>query len=242
MEAKDNMTIVKTGIDGLDSLFAEGGIPEGNSVLVLGGPGAGKTIFGMQFLYKGATEFGENGIFVSLLEHPENIRKNTIKFGWDIEDLGEKGKLTLIDAVTQRVKKTEIDTNVARRGLDMSHLINILKQTIKHTGAKRVVVDAISALAISMSDVFEVRTEMLRLSLGLAELGVTSVIISEAPNEGLNSIEFPVEAFLFDGIINMSLDSDAQKRRIAIRKMRGSKHAIGSYTFDLSEEGIRIVA
>jgi KaiC/GvpD/RAD55 family RecA-like ATPase len=238
----DIMAAVKTGIGGLDSLFSEGGFPTGNSILVVGGPGAGKSIFGMQFLYEGAMEYGENGIFVSLLEHPEKIRKHTIKFGWDIEALGEQGKLTLIDAVTQRVRKTDIEANVARRGLDMTHLLGILKQTVKKTEAKRVVVDAISALALSLSDVFEVRTEMLRLSLGLAELGVTALVISEAPRAGIGSTEFPVEAFLFDGILTLSLDNDAQKRRLAIRKMRGAKHALGSYSFDLSEKGIKIVA
>jgi KaiC/GvpD/RAD55 family RecA-like ATPase len=89
------MTVVKSGIGGLDSLFSDGGLPAGNSILLVGGPGAGKTVFGMQFLYSGATEYGENGIFVSLLEHPEKIRQHTLKFGWDIETLGEEGKLTL---------------------------------------------------------------------------------------------------------------------------------------------------
>jgi KaiC/GvpD/RAD55 family RecA-like ATPase len=236
------MTVVKTGIKGLDSLFAEGGFPEGNSVLLVGGPGVGKTIFGMQYLYEGATQYGENGIFVSLLEHPEKIRKHTLKFGWNMESLGEEGKLTLIDAVTQRIKKTDIDSTAARKGLDMTHLLSILRQTVKKTGAKRVVVDAISALALSLSDIFEVRTEMLRLSLGLADLGVTAIVVSEAGRKDIGTTEFPVEAFLFDGIIALHLDSEAQKRRLAIRKMRGSKHAIGGYNFDLSEEGIRIVA
>ncbi len=236
------MAVVKTGIGGLDSLFSEGGFPAGSSILLIGGPGAGKTNFAMQYLFSGATEYNENGIFVSLLEHPDKIREHMIKFGWDIEALGAEGKLTLIDAVTQRVKKTEIDAGVARRGLDMSHLLGILKQTVSDTGAKRVVIDAISALALSLSDVFEVRTEMLRLSLGLAEMGVTTLVISEAQRSGIGTTEFPVEAFLFDGIISLHLDSDVQKRSLAIRKMRGSKHALGSYNIDLSEEGIRIVA
>src|SRR3990172_626969 len=226
------MTVVKTGIEGLDSLFADGGFPKGNSILLIGGPGTGKTIFGMQYLYKGATEYGENGIFVSLLEHPEKIRKYTLKFKWDVEALGEQGKLILIDAITQRVKKTDLETSLVKKGLDMTHLLNILQQTVKKTGAKRVEIDAISALSLRVGDVFDVRTEMLRLSLGLAELGVTTIVISEALHTGIGTTDFPVEAFLFDGIISMHLDSEAQKRKLAIRKMRGAKHAIGSYNFD----------
>jgi KaiC/GvpD/RAD55 family RecA-like ATPase len=236
------MDVVKTGIGGLDSLFVDGGLPKGNAILVIGGPGAGKTIFGMQYLYNGAVEYGENGIFVSLLEHPEKIRNHAMRFGWDIETLGEKRKLTLIDAVTQRVKKKHLDSSAAKKGLDMEHLVGIIKKTVRETNAKRIVIDAISALALTLSDLFEVRTEMLRLSLALAEMGTTTIIISEAPHADIGLIEFPIEAFLFDGIINLSLDSSVQKRKIAIRKMRGSKHAIGSYNFDISENGIKITA
>ncbi len=232
----------KTGIVGLDSLFADGGFPDGHSVLLLGGPGAGKTVFGMQYLFEGATRYGENGVYVSLLEHPERVRKNVLAFGWNLEELGEEGKITLIDAVTHRVKRTDVELDTAKKGLDMTHLLSILKETVKKTGAKRVVVDAISALSLQRSDMFETRTEMLKLSIGLADMGVTSIIISEAPNAGHGTVEFPIETFLFDGVITLSLDTEAQKRRIAIRKMRGAKHAIGSYNFDLSENGIKIVS
>lgn len=232
----------KTGIAGFDSLLADGGIPDGHSVLVLGGPGAGKTIFGMQYLYEGATQYGENGVYVSLLEHPERVRKNVLPFGWNLEALGEEGKITLIDAVTHRVKKTDVELDTAKKGLDMNHLLAILTQTVKKTAAKRVVVDAISALSLQKSDMFETRTEMLKLSIGLAEMGVTSLIISEAPNASHGTVEFPIETFLFDGVVTLTLDTEAQKRRLAIRKMRGVKHAIGSYNFDLSEGGIKIIS
>ncbi|RMF91165.1 MAG: circadian clock protein KaiC [Methanobacteriota archaeon] len=236
------MDAVKTGIEGLDSLFADGGLPRGNSVLLLGGPGAGKTIFATQYLYEGATQYGENGIFVSLLEHPDRISEHMARFGWDLAALGEEGKLTIIDAVTERVKKRDIDSEVAKRGLDMTHLLGIIEKTVKSTDAKRVVIDAISALSLSLSDIFQVRTEMLRLSLGLAELGTTALIISESPAANIGSTEFPVETFLFDGIITLHLDNEAQKRKLAIRKMRGAKHAIGSYNFDITDNGIRLIS
>jgi KaiC/GvpD/RAD55 family RecA-like ATPase len=164
------------------------------------------------------------------------------KFGWDIEALGAEGKLTLIDAVTERVRKREVGSEVAKKSLDMTHLLGILQETVRRTKAKRVVIDAISALSLSVSDIFEIRTEMLRLSLGLAELGTTAVIISEAHNAGIGSIEFPTETFLFDGLIALHLDNEAQKRKLAIRKMRGAKHAIGSYNFDITDKGIKIVS
>jgi len=66
---------VKTGINGLDRLFSNGGYPEGSTILVLGGPGSGKSIFGMQYIYKGAVEYGEPGVFLTLDEPPEKIQR-----------------------------------------------------------------------------------------------------------------------------------------------------------------------
>jgi len=79
------MEVVKTGIPGLDNLFAIGGFPKGNTILVIGGPGSGKSIFGMQYIYTGVTRYDEPGIFITFDETPDKIRRNMKSFGWDIE-------------------------------------------------------------------------------------------------------------------------------------------------------------
>jgi circadian clock protein KaiC len=91
-----------TGIKGLDEMLA-GGLPWGRCVLVCGGPGSGKTIFGVQFLYNGAIEYGETGLYVSLDESPTHLREDLSGFGWDIGQLEKKGELVVIDASPIRV-------------------------------------------------------------------------------------------------------------------------------------------
>jgi len=80
---------IATGISGLDELVG-GGIPEGRVILVIGGPGTGKTILCSQFLYKGINEKQENGVFVSLDESKDHFYSEMQKFGWDFRKLEEE--------------------------------------------------------------------------------------------------------------------------------------------------------
>jgi circadian clock protein KaiC len=80
----DTVPTVPTGVPGLDELVS-GGFPKGRIILVVGGPGAGKTILASQFLYKGLSEYNENGVFVSLDEGKNHYFAEMAKFGWDLQ-------------------------------------------------------------------------------------------------------------------------------------------------------------
>ncbi|MEM3018552.1 MAG: ATPase domain-containing protein, partial [Candidatus Bathyarchaeia archaeon] len=77
---------VPSGIPGLDDMLY-GGIPKGRVVLVVGGPGTGKTIFCAQFLVSGIMEHDEPGLFISLDESRHHIIREMASFNWDIPDL-----------------------------------------------------------------------------------------------------------------------------------------------------------
>jgi KaiC/GvpD/RAD55 family RecA-like ATPase len=98
---------VSTGIPGVDEVLGGVGIPQGHTVLISGGPGSGKTTFAIQFLYKGATEHGEPGVYITLDEEPEDIKKNMSHFGWDLEELERGKKLIFINVSPVRVAPTE---------------------------------------------------------------------------------------------------------------------------------------
>jgi KaiC/GvpD/RAD55 family RecA-like ATPase len=234
------MEFVRTGIDGVDGLFSMNGYPMGNSVLVLGGPGSGKSIFGMQYLYKGATVYNEPGIYVALEETPKKVKRNVASFGWDVQKLTEEGKITIIDATTPRIK--EVDDDVVRSGLGIDNLITNLKEMVEDTGTKRVVIDSLSQIAFHSSDSFELRTKLIRLSVSLSEMDVTTLLLAEASSNEIGTSVFPPETFLFDGVIWMALDTNSQERKLAIRKMRGTKHVLGAFRFMIDDDGIKIKA
>ncbi len=234
--------VVKTGIADFDNFFAGGGFPRGNSILVLGGPGSGKSIFGLQYLYKGAVDYKEPGIFLTLEEPPSKIRRNAlVNFGWNFKKLEEEKKLLIIDAVTARVKSVDMDSEVMRRGLDVDNMLLNIESAIKELGAKRLVIDSLSVMGLYSENKFDVRTKLIRLAGALSELEVTTLVISEAKTAGEGATEFPVETFMFDGVVTLHLDTTSQERRIAIRKMRGMKHVLGSYKFDITNTGIVVI-
>jgi len=87
---------ILTGIPGVDKILGNQGIPRGHSILISGGPGSGKTTFSMQFLYMGITNHSEAGLYITLDEDPEDIRKNMSGLGWDLEKLEKEKKLLFI--------------------------------------------------------------------------------------------------------------------------------------------------
>jgi len=85
-----------TGVMGLDEII-EGGLIRGDVILVAGHPGTGKTTLGLQFIYYGARELGEPGVYISVTEPVQRIRRNALRFGWDLAALEDEGLVKLVD-------------------------------------------------------------------------------------------------------------------------------------------------
>src|SRR5438270_8048235 len=128
-----------TGIKGFDEITA-GGLPRGRPTLVCGGPGCGKTLFGMEFLVRGAIRYHEAGVFMSFEETEEELAKNVASLGFDLKQLIARKKIA-VDYV--RVERSEI----AETGeYDLEGLFIRLAYAIDTIQAKRVVLDTIEAL------------------------------------------------------------------------------------------------
>lgn len=235
------MKAVKTGITGLDELFSIGGYPRGSSILLVGGPGSGKSILGMQYLYYGATEYGEPGIFFTLDEPPEKIKRNTKSFGWELESLEKEGKLLIMDAVSYMLKD-QVDLESLREGMDVDNFIANFREAVEATNAKRIVLDSLAVMNLYAQDDFEKRRKLLKLSYQLTRQDVTSLIITEARSSDIGFHEFPPESYMFDGLITLRLEPENQLRKISIRKMRGTKHVVGNFKFKITSSGIEFSA
>ncbi len=234
------MEFVKTGIGDFDALFAHKGYPKGNSIVVMGGPGSGKSIFGMQYVYNGASKYDEPGIYVTLEEMPDKIRRNMQHFGWDLKTIEDAGKLVIIDATSPRVMSEGVEKEVIESGLNVENLIANIEDIIKETNAKRIVIDSLSVMGIYSQSDFELRTQLLMLASSLSSLGCTTLVIAEAKTDDIGIREFPPETYMFDGVITLRYDTDSQDRKIAIRKMRGTKHVLGSFKFTINDNGITV--
>ncbi len=203
------MERVPTGIEGLDELLG-GGFPKGRIILVSGGPGTGKTVFAMQYLYRGVVEHGDKGVFVTLDEPIERLDENMASFGIDLPKLREEGKLSI-------VALNPIQFVTIRPG----GLIHIIREAVK-PGVKRLAIDPLTTMLLQEKDPYQQRLDIMRLFSTLSELGCTVVVTSEARHATLTRT-FHVEEFLADGVIILHKVILKSKviQALQIEKMRG---------------------
>src|SRR2546426_1648596 len=132
---------VPTGIKGLDELLG-GGFPDGRCILIVGSPGSGKTTFALQYLYHGAM-LGETGLYVTLDEHPDHVKRNLQSYDWDIDGMEKKGKLLFIDA--SGLRRTGGESNrlspyggAATDGFNLTALLETINKGVEGEKARRI--------------------------------------------------------------------------------------------------------
>jgi len=234
------MERVKTGIKGLDELV-EGGFPAGRSVLVSGACGTGKTILSMEYIYRGALEFKEPGVYVTLDERPSLIREDVMRFGWDLKKLEEKNMLNIVDgSIAKLGMPSDEEFSLPVTGYDIDKLLLEIMRVIKRIEARRVVIDSIPALGFNFENPSEVRKAILKLSYMLMRSGVTSILVSEM-QEGMNKFgKYGVEEYVVDGVIvlhYMGMGTQSN-RTLHIRKMRATKHSEDLHPLEITERGV----
>ena len=237
------MKRIPTGIKGLDDML-DGGLPPGRCILVCGGPGSGKTILSVQFLYNGATEYKETGLYVALGESPTHLKEDLSGFGWNIEKLEKDKKLVIVDASPLRTIPGQVNigkVSIGKRDFKMLSLIEIIKTRTKEIGAKRIVVDSISSLILQYPDESERRNAILDLFEAVTDLGTTSLITTELRATALER-EVQAEEFLSHGVIVFHTFNEGGKliRAIQIEKMRGVSHDHQLRPYKIYKNGIEV--
>ena len=169
---------VPTGIQGLDDLTA-GGLPKGRPTLLCGAAGCGKTLLAMEFLVRGAVEYGEPGVFVAFEEGIPDLEKNFASLGHDLKGLVAKKQLSLESI---HIERSEIEETGE---YDLEGLFIRLGQAIDAIGAKRVVLDTIETLFSGLSNTIILRAELRRLFRWLKDKGVTAIITGERGEQSL---------------------------------------------------------
>jgi len=233
-------TLIKTGIPGFESLISNG-LKKNNAILISGPPGSGKTTFGLQFLYSGAKDFDEPGVYITLSQNIEEIKNDCKSFGWDFDDLINKDKILMIDARPFKIQDETIgrdDSLYRGEQIPFAHLTKLLSSSIKRVEAKRVVIDSVTILAMQYSDKFSMRQGLQGMIQALENYGVTSLIISEFSENN----EIPLEWFVASGIIQMDCQTmhNTVRRTIQIKKLRGIKHNPQIHIIELGINGLHI--
>lgn len=225
---------IKTGIVGFDDL-AEGGLPKGRSVLVSGSPGSGKTVFGLEFLYRGLLA-GEPGVFVTFEERKDDLLTEAAGLGWDLASFEKKGLLTFVDASSIAEHQVEAGE------YDFGGLISRIRHAVTKVGAKRVTIDSLASLFLRYKDNSLIRRELFRIIDLLRRLGVTTVITAERVRDDDPVSRFGVEDFVADGVIHLyhALQGGERERQMEILKLRGTRHQTGMHPFLIGDGGLTV--
>jgi circadian clock protein KaiC len=223
-----------TGIQGLDEITG-GGFPVGRPTLVCGSSGCGKTLLAMEFIVRGATQYGEPGVFMAFEETGPELAQNVRSLGFDLDKLVRQKKL-IIDFV--RVERNEIEETGE---YDLEALFIRLNNAIDTIGAKRVVLDTIEALFSGLQNEGVLRAELRRLFRWLKEKGVTAIITGERGEGTLT--RRGLEEYVSDCVILLDhrVTDQISTRRLRIVKYRGTPHGTNEYPFLIDEDGFSVL-
>ena len=231
------MTLQKalTGIQGLDEVTG-GGLPSGRPTLVSGGAGSGKTMFGLEFLVRGATQYGEPGVFMSFEETIPDLTTNAASLGFDLSRMVADKKLFLDHVLISR-------SEVAETGeYNLDGLFIRIADAVQRIGARRIVLDTIEALFGELPNPGILRAEIRRLFGWLKEKGLTTVITAERDRPD-KLTRHGIEEFVSDCVILLDhrIREEISTRRLRIVKYRGSTHGTNEYPFLIDEHGISVL-
>ena len=221
--------LVRTGIKGLDGILSDG-IPRGNVILLEGAIGTGKTTLGTEFVYRGASEFGEPGVIVLFEVSPEKLVRDAAGFGWDLAALERDHKLKII-FTTRAVFRQELQ-----------QADSLLLEEAAKMGARRIFVDGVAGVT-SHANGAEPREVFHALVEGLQRENLTAILAVEASAlNGGHAAALPEES-IADTVIRLRMEDAARAtvRSIEIVKSRGHYYQMGRHSFQIvNGQGIEV--
>lgn len=224
---KKNDNRIPSGIPGFDKMIDGGFIPD-SIVMVSGEAGTGKTLFCTQFIWNTLC-IGENGVYITLQQTAEEIKKDVDALGRDFVNAEELGQCRI----------TYIEPQ------EMKNIVNTILKNVKEIKAKRLVIDSITMICEYAEKRKDIRFNLGRLFTEIKKMGVTTLVISEV-KEGSECISrFGIEEFMVDGVIVLKCGVDVglggKPRSLYVKKMRRTAHDLNVHPFEITERGIKVI-
>jgi KaiC/GvpD/RAD55 family RecA-like ATPase len=223
-----NVNYVKTGVPGADAIL-NGGLYPASSVLVSGPPGSGKSIFGMQFVYAGARDFGEGGLILAIEETDRSLSEYAASIGLDRwDELVNGGSITPV-------------TDDYFSKLDLPGSLEGIMGLISRTDAKRMVLDSMNIFKYYFPQDVDRRRYLLKFIRILKKKGITLLMVSEAM-EVFPRMPLTDEMYMSDGNISLFLSrmGNNVERCFWVTKMRRQAFSMKIVPMSIGRGGIEV--
>jgi circadian clock protein KaiC len=218
-----DVNLIKTGIRGFDAILL-GGIPKANVILVQGVTGSGKTLMGMEFIYRGIVEFNEPGLIVVFETTPDKLIRDAAGLGWDLDELQQQKKLQIIFTSPEVFGKELLSPD------------SLLLETASEMGAQRIFVDGIGLLVSGEGTRNSLRGEYRELLQRLIESfnreNLTAMLSLEVGNAADTVATLEMADFLVDTVIQLGRGRIGRRlhRSLEVLKSRGQDYDLGEHT------------
>jgi len=225
-----NIQKLKTHIEGLDKIL-NGGFPEGRTTLVNGGPDTGKSMLGLEFIYRGAMS-GHPGIFVSFEESGKDIRQNALTFGWNLAALEQAGKFFLMEG--------QIGPDILLSGdFNLKGLLAIIEGKAEEMGADRIMIDALDILMRLFDDPKRQQNEVFALNKWFKDKRMTVLLTTKNTKDRDPYVQEYLD-FMADCVIHLDqrVRDQVNTKRLQVIKYRGSRYDTNEYPFLVVDHGM----
>jgi circadian clock protein KaiC len=218
-----------TGIPGLDHLLG-GGLVRGNSLLIEGPPGSGKSTFGVRILYEGIVKFKEPGLLITFEEFPKQVYQEALVYGVDLRLMEDAGKLRVIWTPPSRILE------------GFTGKSDLIEKIVDELGVRRLVIDSVTHFKRIAASEVELREILLKILNNLKLKGINSILLKELERMDSQTIAF--EEYLVDAsmrVYNAPADGSGENTRyLEVRKTRGQGHISGRHPFRLGGSGLAV--
>jgi circadian clock protein KaiC len=225
---------IATGVSGLDDIL-NGGLPQGHLYLVEGDPGTGKTTLALQFLLEGIRQ-GEPVIYVTLSESRKELEQVAESHGWSTESLHIYEMAPPDDDLSPEAQYTVFHPSE----VELADTITAILKQVDATQPRRVVFDSLSELRMLARDPLKYRRQILALKRHFADTSCSVLLLDDRTAEGSHDLQ--LQSIAHGVIILQSQERDfgVKRRRIEIRKLRGSSFREGFHDYTIETGGIFI--
>ncbi|MBI2671136.1 hypothetical protein HYX18_04140 [Candidatus Woesearchaeota archaeon] len=228
--AKTEKERVPSGIKGFDDLI-EGGFKKNSVNLISGGPGCGKTLFAIAFLYYGITKHDENGLYITFEEKKEKLYDDVKGFNWDLTKLEKEKKFVFLEYTPEQVKKLLVEGG------------GTIESIVERFNIQRLVIDSITSFGLLYQDQLTKKESALALFELIEKWNCTALLTSQELETVSEDYIASAVGFETDSIIllyHLKGKRGKRVRAVEILKMRGTNHAEDMYAFEINEKGLEV--